>query len=147
MTITPRLRLATGALALTVVLAGCGDSTEPAGGGTTAASTTDGEQAAQEHNEADTMFAQMMIVHHEGAIEMAQLAQEKAVTSEVQELADTVLCNTVIEDVVGVRVQDEAGAPIAQAQLHLVGTAFAAVTDPRGRYFINNIPAGTWSVS
>ena len=87
MTITSRLRLATGALALTAFLAGCGDSTEPAGGGTTAASTTDGEQAAQEHNEADTMFAQMMIVHHEGAIEMAQLAQEQAVTPEVQELA------------------------------------------------------------
>ena len=33
------------------------------------------------------MFAQMMIVHHEGAIEMAQLAQEQAVTPEVQELA------------------------------------------------------------
>ncbi|HEX6105271.1 MAG TPA: carboxypeptidase regulatory-like domain-containing protein [Gemmatimonadales bacterium] len=44
------------------------------------------------------------------------------------------------------RVQDEAGAPIAQAQLHMVGTAFAAVTDPRGRYFINNVPAGPWSV-
>ena len=84
---TSRLRLATGALALTAFLAGCGDSTEPAGGGTTAASTTDGEQAAQEHNEADTMFAQMMIVHHEGAVEMAQVAQEQAVTPEVQELA------------------------------------------------------------
>ena len=44
------------------------------------------------------------------------------------------------------RVHDEAGAPIAQGQVHLVGTAFAAVTDPRGRYFINNIPAGTWTV-
>src|SRR5690606_20398286 len=78
MTITSRLRLATGALALTAFLAGCGDSTEPAGGGTTAVSTTEGEQAAQEHNEADTMFAQMMIVHHEGAVEMAQVAQEQA---------------------------------------------------------------------
>lgn len=86
MMITPRLRLATGALALTAFLAGCGDSTQPAGGGSTA-TVADSEQAAQEHNEADTMFAQMMIVHHEGAIEMAQLAQEKAVTSEVQELA------------------------------------------------------------
>ena len=86
MMINSRLRLATGALALTVFLAGCGDSTESAGGGSTA-TTTDAEQAVQEHNEADTMFAQMMIVHHEGAVEMAQLAQEEAVTPEVQELA------------------------------------------------------------
>ncbi len=85
MMITPRLRLATGALALTALLAGCGDSSEPAGDGP--ATTTNAEQAAQEHNEADTMFAQMMIVHHEGAIEMAQVAQEQAVTPEVQELA------------------------------------------------------------
>jgi uncharacterized protein (DUF305 family) len=87
MKITPRLRLATTALALTALLAACGDSTEPAGAGSTATTTTDAEQGAQEHNEDDAMFAQMMIVHHEGAIEMAQLAQEQAVTPEVQELA------------------------------------------------------------
>jgi uncharacterized protein (DUF305 family) len=86
MMMNSRLRLATGALALTAFLAGCGDSTEPAGGGSTA-TTADAEQAVQMHNEADTMFAQMMIVHHEGAVEMAQLAQEQAVTPEVQELA------------------------------------------------------------
>ena len=86
MMINSRLRLATGALALTAFLAGCGDSTESAGGRSTA-TTTDSEQAAQEHNEADAMFAQMMIVHHEGAVEMAQLAQEQAVTPQVQELA------------------------------------------------------------
>ena len=44
------------------------------------------------------------------------------------------------------RVQDGAGTPIAQAQVVLPGTAFAGVSDPRGYYFINNIPAGTWSV-
>jgi uncharacterized protein (DUF305 family) len=81
---TPRPRHATCALALTVVLAGCAGSTEPAG---TAVTSMGAEQSAQEHNEADTMFAQMMIVHHEGAVEMAQLAQEEAVTYEVQELA------------------------------------------------------------
>jgi hypothetical protein len=40
------------------------------------------------------------------------------------------------------RVQSDAGAPIAEAQVYIVGTAFGAVTDPRGHYFINNIPAG-----
>jgi outer membrane receptor protein involved in Fe transport len=44
------------------------------------------------------------------------------------------------------RVQDEAGAPIVQAQVYLVGTAFSAVTDSHGHYFINNIPAGTWDI-
>jgi hypothetical protein len=44
------------------------------------------------------------------------------------------------------RVTHESGGPLAEAQVYLVGTAFSAVTDPRGYYFINNIPAGTWDV-
>jgi hypothetical protein len=39
-------------------------------------------------------------------------------------------------------VQDQDGAPLAEAQVYIVGTAFGARTDPRGHYFINNIPAG-----
>jgi hypothetical protein len=41
------------------------------------------------------------------------------------------------------RVTDPAGQPIAQAQVLVTGTAFGAVTDQHGFYFINNIPAGT----
>jgi len=44
------------------------------------------------------------------------------------------------------RVQDPAGSPIAEAQVYIVGTAFGAVTDPRGHYFLNNIPAGPVTV-
>jgi hypothetical protein len=44
------------------------------------------------------------------------------------------------------RIQDETGGAIAQAQVYIVGTAFSATTNPRGYYFINNIPAGTWAV-
>jgi hypothetical protein len=44
------------------------------------------------------------------------------------------------------RVRDQAGAPIANAQVFLVGTAFNALTNPQGYYFINNVPAGTSSV-
>ncbi|MBA3444360.1 MAG: carboxypeptidase regulatory-like domain-containing protein [Gemmatimonadales bacterium] len=44
------------------------------------------------------------------------------------------------------RVRDQAGAPIANAQVFLVGTAFNALTNPQGYYFINNVPAGTISV-
>src|SRR6478609_8904351 len=44
------------------------------------------------------------------------------------------------------RVRDQAGAPIAQAQVFVVGTAFNALTNPQGYYFINNVPAGTIAV-
>jgi carboxypeptidase family protein/TonB-dependent receptor-like protein len=44
------------------------------------------------------------------------------------------------------RVRDQAGAPIANAQVFLVGTAFNALTNPQGYYFMNNVPAGSVSV-
>jgi outer membrane receptor for ferrienterochelin and colicin len=44
------------------------------------------------------------------------------------------------------RVRDQAGAPIANAQVFIVGTAFNALTNPQGYYFLNNVPAGTVSV-
>ncbi len=44
------------------------------------------------------------------------------------------------------RVRDQAGAPIANAQVFVVGTAFNALTNPQGYYFINNVPASTISV-
>jgi hypothetical protein len=44
------------------------------------------------------------------------------------------------------RVRDQAGAPIANAQVFIVGTAFNALTNPQGYYFMNNVPAGTYSV-
>jgi len=44
------------------------------------------------------------------------------------------------------RVRDQAGAPIVNAQVMIVGTAFNAETNPQGYYFINNVPAGTYSV-
>ena len=44
------------------------------------------------------------------------------------------------------RVRDQAGAPIANAQVFIVGTAFNALTNPQGYYFINNVPSSTVSV-
>jgi len=43
--------------------------------------------ASGEHNAADLTFAQMMIVHHQGAIEMADLATDRAANTQVKELA------------------------------------------------------------
>jgi hypothetical protein len=40
------------------------------------------------------------------------------------------------------RVRDQAGAPIANAQIVIVGSAFSALTNPQGYYFINNVPSG-----
>ena len=41
------------------------------------------------------------------------------------------------------RVRDNAGAPIANAQVFVVGTAFSALTNAQGYYFINNVPVGS----
>lgn len=54
---------------------------------------------APERTSADTEFAQMMVVHHEGAVEMSDEVADRATTSEVRELA--------------VRVADAQGPEIA----------------------------------
>ncbi len=43
-------------------------------------------------------------------------------------------------------VTDQAGAPVANAQVFVVGTSFGAVTNDKGYYFINNVPVGTYSL-
>ncbi|MBI1966985.1 MAG: carboxypeptidase regulatory-like domain-containing protein, partial [Gemmatimonadetes bacterium] len=43
-------------------------------------------------------------------------------------------------------VTDQAGAPIAGAQVLIVGTSFGAITNDKGYYFINNVPVGTHTV-
>lgn len=80
---------------LTLVLAGCAESAEDANSPSSTASAGGGSGATQTavdeaHNGADTTFAQMMIVHHEGAIEMADLAVEKADTEEVRALSEDI---------------------------------------------------------
>jgi len=70
------------ALAGALTLAGCSGSEEPAQDTATVA----GDQA--EHNDADVMFAQMMIPHHEQAVEMADAVLAKDGTNpEVTALA------------------------------------------------------------
>jgi uncharacterized protein (DUF305 family) len=88
MTLHHRTTAALAAVGLGLALAACGASTElaaePAGGAPTG--TADAAPAAQ-NNQADTEFAQMMVIHHEGAIEMADLAVQQAATEEVRALA------------------------------------------------------------
>ncbi|MEU7832952.1 DUF305 domain-containing protein [Nonomuraea sp. NPDC049129] len=53
----------------------------------TSASAQATSQAAATFNDADVMFAQMMIPHHQQAVEMAELAETRASDKEVKELA------------------------------------------------------------
>ncbi|WP_327695490.1 DUF305 domain-containing protein [Streptomyces sp. NBC_00459] len=68
---------ATAALALTA----CGGKDSTSTGSTTSGST------AEDHNAQDITFAQGMIPHHKGALEMAEEAADKASSAEVKSLA------------------------------------------------------------
>jgi len=52
-----------------------------------ACSNDDDPDTAASHNEADVTFAQEMIPHHQQAIEMADLAESRAESQEVKDLA------------------------------------------------------------
>jgi len=111
------LRIRVGALGaavtLSIVLAACGSSAPAAISSTVTSSTSLGATAsaapstamppgsvstagsgmpmpsapAGPHNQADITFAQMMTVHHKGAIEMADLAPSRASDQKVKDLA------------------------------------------------------------
>ncbi|MFI6477164.1 DUF305 domain-containing protein [Nonomuraea sp. NPDC050663] len=78
------------AVAGALALAACGSTT-----GTTTTSTTTGggsapSASAASFNDADVMFAQMMIPHHRQAVRMAELAATRATDPEVRQLASTI---------------------------------------------------------
>ncbi|HET6736634.1 DUF305 domain-containing protein [Mycobacterium sp.] len=94
---TRTILIGAGAVVALVVAAGCSNSatsTEHTGGhttsaGATAAATT--APAGQEHNDADVMFSQHMIPHHEQAIEMSDmLLAKQGVDPRVTELAQQI---------------------------------------------------------
>lgn len=77
-----RARTAAVALGLALALAGCSDNDK--------SSNDDGQAAGptgKEFNQADVEFAQQMIPHHRQAVEMAELAEQRAGSAEVEELA------------------------------------------------------------
>ena len=70
-----------------IVAAGCGGNEESGGhsmGGSASSATA---SAAPHHSNQDVMFAQLMIPHHQQAIEMAKLAGSRAKGPEVKALA------------------------------------------------------------
>ncbi|MDX3458715.1 DUF305 domain-containing protein [Streptomyces sp. ME02-8801-2C] len=78
--------VAAGAL----LLSACGDDMEGmdhGSGSSSASATADAGAKAGDFNDADVTFAQMMIPHHEQALEMAKLADGRASDSETKKLA------------------------------------------------------------
>ena len=98
--------LSTLALASALALTGCGTGADEQDTGTSAEtaapataapetpSTTSAseEPIAEEHNDADVMFAQMMVPHHEQAVEMSEtLLAKDEVPAEVADFAQQVI--------------------------------------------------------
>jgi uncharacterized protein (DUF305 family) len=73
---------------MTTVLTACGGSTDH-GTSTTSAQATTGSAAAPsgEHNDADIAFAQGMIPHHEGAIDMSNALLGSGRNADAEKLA------------------------------------------------------------
>ena len=91
MSATPKwVTIVMGAAVAATMLGACSatPAATPSPALTTAGSANPSNAAA--HNEADTAFAQMMIVHHQGAIEMADLAAQQAQSADVQALAERI---------------------------------------------------------
>ncbi|MGW3727391.1 DUF305 domain-containing protein [Streptomyces sp. NPDC000851] len=85
---------AVGAVAVgAVLLAACGgDGDDMSGmdhgsGNSSASATAEAGATAGDFNDADVTFAQMMIPHHEQALEMAQLADGRASDAEIKDIA------------------------------------------------------------
>jgi uncharacterized protein (DUF305 family) len=86
-----RAYLVGGALALSVALSACGGSaTPPSAPAPAAPSAPAPAGVSTENNEADVRFAQMMISHQRQAVEMAEMAVERAENPEVKALAEQI---------------------------------------------------------
>jgi uncharacterized protein (DUF305 family) len=96
-----RPRIAAPAVALTILLAACGQGDPAAGPGGEAVQTeateeqppegAADEQAAGAPDEADIEFVQGMVPHHEGAIEMSELVEGRTDRQELIDLADEII--------------------------------------------------------
>ncbi|MGW0755333.1 DUF305 domain-containing protein [Streptomyces sp. NPDC002814] len=81
--------VAAGAL----LLSACGDNgddssgTDHGSGSSSATANAEAGAKAGDFNDADVMFAQMMIPHHEQALEMAELAGGRASDAEIKDIA------------------------------------------------------------
>jgi uncharacterized protein (DUF305 family) len=81
--------LAAGALALTACGGNGSDSGSSDSGSSNSGNASQGreETASQQFNDADVMFAQMMIPHHQQAVQMSELVPGRASDQEIKTLA------------------------------------------------------------
>ncbi|MBW0088672.1 DUF305 domain-containing protein [Pseudonocardia sp. KRD-184] len=86
MKITKLTSALTGAAVVGLALAGCAAGTDTTTPGAASSSSTGVEQTTA-HNEADVSFAQGMTVHHQQAVEMAELAATRSRNPQVIDLA------------------------------------------------------------
>ncbi len=80
-----------GVLAAALALVACGNDDGDSGHGRPDSAPSESSSASDtegRHNAADVSFAQQMIPHHQQAVEMADLALERASSDEVRNLAD-----------------------------------------------------------
>ena len=88
---TARRAAAAGVVAAgALLLSACGDDMsgmDHGSGKASASASAAAEAGSADFNDADVAFAQMMIPHHEQALEMAQLADDRASDAELKEIA------------------------------------------------------------
>ncbi|MFE6826589.1 DUF305 domain-containing protein [Streptomyces sp. NPDC057690] len=95
-TLTQRAALTAATVTAALVLAACGNdgtsngSGSHTGGHSSASSSTSAGTTAGAHNAQDVSFAQGMIPHHQQALEMAELAADRASSAEVKGLASRI---------------------------------------------------------
>jgi uncharacterized protein (DUF305 family) len=82
--------LAVIAAVTALATAGCGSDSEPAAGGEHAGHTT-GTQSATVGSGVDRAFVAAMIPHHESAVEMAEIAQQRGESAFVKKLAGDII--------------------------------------------------------
>lgn len=86
---TRRAALMAATVTAALVLAACGDgdSGDASHGSSHGSSASPSSSTAAAHNAQDVSFAQGMIPHHRQALEMAELATDRASSAEVKDLA------------------------------------------------------------
>ncbi|WP_031483101.1 DUF305 domain-containing protein [Streptomyces bicolor] len=90
-TLVRRASLAATAVTAALVLAACGgdDGSDTAADARTSPSAS-ADASADAHNDQDVSFAQGMIPHHQQAVQMAEMAADRASSAEVKDLASRI---------------------------------------------------------
>ncbi|NUT27733.1 MAG: DUF305 domain-containing protein [Streptomyces sp.] len=89
-TLVRRAALAATAATAALVLAACGGDSGDSGSAAKESATSSAEASAGAHNDQDVTFAQGMIPHHRQAVQMAELAADRASSAEVKDLASRI---------------------------------------------------------